>query len=158
MNVKEDQYLAHYGMPRRSGRYPWGSGEEPRSQSVGSKKSQHNSRYEMLVEESFVTRTNTNKRFISRSTNSIDERQSGYVKIGTEWTSAAKAAKTGQLRKTQNSFTLADLKMINPDFGEHGTMNNCMKCTTAIELRRRGYDVCAGKSIGSKARIEKKGI
>ena len=21
--------LAHYGMPRRSGRYPWGSGEDP---------------------------------------------------------------------------------------------------------------------------------
>ena len=27
---KESQlYLAHYGMPRRSGRYPWGSGENP---------------------------------------------------------------------------------------------------------------------------------
>lgn len=24
-----DDYLAHYGMPRRSGRYPWGSGEDP---------------------------------------------------------------------------------------------------------------------------------
>jgi len=25
----EDQTLSHYGMPRRSGRYPWGSGETP---------------------------------------------------------------------------------------------------------------------------------
>ena len=25
----ECDYLAHYGMPRRSGRYPWGSGEDP---------------------------------------------------------------------------------------------------------------------------------
>ncbi|MFR0886271.1 MAG: helix-turn-helix domain-containing protein [Lachnospira eligens] len=25
----EEEFLAHYGMPRRSGRYPWGSGEEP---------------------------------------------------------------------------------------------------------------------------------
>lgn len=24
-----DEYLEHYGMPRRSGRYPWGSGKEP---------------------------------------------------------------------------------------------------------------------------------
>ena len=24
-----EQYLQHYGMPRRSGRYPWGSGEDP---------------------------------------------------------------------------------------------------------------------------------
>lgn len=26
MLINEDDYLAHYGMPRRSGRYPWGSG------------------------------------------------------------------------------------------------------------------------------------
>lgn len=24
-----EEYLEHYGMPRRSGRYPWGSGEDP---------------------------------------------------------------------------------------------------------------------------------
>ena len=28
MNLNEDS-LEHYGMPRRSGRYPWGSGEDP---------------------------------------------------------------------------------------------------------------------------------
>lgn len=27
--LKNNSYLAHYGMPRRSGRYPWGSGEHP---------------------------------------------------------------------------------------------------------------------------------
>ena len=26
--------LAHYGMPRRSGRYPWGSGEDPYQHSM----------------------------------------------------------------------------------------------------------------------------
>lgn len=25
----DEEALAHYGMPRRSGRYPWGSGEDP---------------------------------------------------------------------------------------------------------------------------------
>ena len=25
----EEDILCHYGMPRRSGRYPWGSGEDP---------------------------------------------------------------------------------------------------------------------------------
>lgn len=29
MRLTVDEYLAHYGMPRRSGRYPWGSGEDP---------------------------------------------------------------------------------------------------------------------------------
>lgn len=27
--TKNEDYLMHYGMPRRSGRYPWGSGEDP---------------------------------------------------------------------------------------------------------------------------------
>ena len=27
--------LAHYGMPRRSGRYPWGSGKDGYQRSVG---------------------------------------------------------------------------------------------------------------------------
>lgn len=27
--ICDDEYLMHYGMPRRSGRYPWGSGEDP---------------------------------------------------------------------------------------------------------------------------------
>lgn len=28
-SVSDDEYLEHYGMPRRSGRYPWGSGDNP---------------------------------------------------------------------------------------------------------------------------------
>ena len=28
-SMTDQEYLEHYGMPRRSGRYPWGSGEEP---------------------------------------------------------------------------------------------------------------------------------
>lgn len=28
-SMSDGEYLEHYGMPRRSGRYPWGSGEDP---------------------------------------------------------------------------------------------------------------------------------
>lgn len=28
-SMSDEEYLEHYGMPRRSGRYPWGSGDEP---------------------------------------------------------------------------------------------------------------------------------
>lgn len=28
-SMTDEEYLEHYGMPRRSGRYPWGSGEDP---------------------------------------------------------------------------------------------------------------------------------
>ena len=27
--MTDEEFLEHYGMPRRSGRYPWGSGKEP---------------------------------------------------------------------------------------------------------------------------------
>ena len=27
--MSDEEFLEHYGMPRRSGRYPWGSGEDP---------------------------------------------------------------------------------------------------------------------------------
>lgn len=29
MNSFVEEMLMHYGMPRRSGRYPWGSGDNP---------------------------------------------------------------------------------------------------------------------------------
>lgn len=31
MIIEEDAYLAHYGTPRHSGRYPWGSGGDPKN-------------------------------------------------------------------------------------------------------------------------------
>lgn len=34
INNMTDDELAHYGMPRRSGRYPWGSGEDPYQHSM----------------------------------------------------------------------------------------------------------------------------
>ena len=27
--MTDEEFLSHYGMPRRSGRYPWGSGDQP---------------------------------------------------------------------------------------------------------------------------------
>ena len=27
--MNDEEFIEHYGMPRRSGRYPWGSGEDP---------------------------------------------------------------------------------------------------------------------------------
>lgn len=30
MILTEEEYLMHYGIPRKSGRYPWGSGEDPK--------------------------------------------------------------------------------------------------------------------------------
>nr|DAW67984.1 MAG TPA: hypothetical protein [Caudoviricetes sp.] len=45
-----DNHLAHYGLPRRSGRYKWGSGKEP-YQSTGGKRS---FKQEALVGERYI--------------------------------------------------------------------------------------------------------
>lgn len=37
---------------------------------------------------------------------------------------------------------------VNPDYGAPGTTNNCAFCAAAIEMRSRGYDVCARRSYG----------
>lgn len=41
------------------------------------------------------------------------------------------------------------VKPINPDFGKMGTKMNCRRCTFAYELRRRGIDVKATKSLAA---------
>lgn len=42
------------------------------------------------------------------------------------------------------------VKHINPGYGELGTKNNCRRATFAYEMRRRGYDVKATKTIGGE--------
>lgn len=45
--------------------------------------------------------------------------------------------------KTKQMTAEQDLKAVNPNWGEVGTTNNCVYCTAAYELRRRGYDATA---------------
>lgn len=56
--------------------------------------------------------------------------------------------KTGFHLKKKEMTPEEDMKHINPQFKnfDTNTKNNCMLCTTAYELRRRGYDVQAGTS------------
>lgn len=52
------------------------------------------------------------------------------------------------IKKTTPAKNKADdMKKINPDFGKvQGSTMNCTLCTTAYEMRRRGYDVTANFS------------
>lgn len=56
--------------------------------------------------------------------------------------------KTGFRLKDHESTPEEDMKHINPGYKnfDANTKNNCMLCTMAYELRRRGYDVQAGFS------------
>ena len=56
--------------------------------------------------------------------------------------------KTGLPLKKKEMTPKEDIKHTNPGFrnGEADTSNNCPFCVTAYELRRRGFDVRAGKT------------
>ena len=52
------------------------------------------------------------------------------------------------LKRVSQNVTFDQIRHdVNMDWGAPGTTNNCKKCTAAQELRRRGYDVSAGRSF-----------
>lgn len=59
-----------------------------------------------------------------------------------------KDKETGLPLKKKEMTPKEDIKHVNPGFknGERDTSNNCPFCVTAYELRRRGFDVRAGKT------------
>lgn len=56
--------------------------------------------------------------------------------------------KTGFHKKSENMSIEDDLKRVNPEHNNFNTntKSNCMLCTSAYEMRRRGYDVRAEKA------------
>lgn len=58
--------------------------------------------------------------------------------------------KSGLHLKNKEMTEKQDMKAVNRDrgtFEDEGTYSNCTWCTTAYDLRRRGFDVYAGKTI-----------
>lgn len=56
------------------------------------------------------------------------------------------------LNYAQKDLDKSELKkmivdQINPEYGAIGTKNNCRRCTLAYEMRRRGFDVKATKTL-----------
>lgn len=45
----------------------------------------------------------------------------------------------------KGSLSFKDRVTCNPGIGEPGTTQNCAKCSAALELRLRGYDISAGR-------------
>lgn len=56
--------------------------------------------------------------------------------------------KTGLPLKSKETTAEQDVKMVNPGYRNFNTdtKKNCVLCSTAFELRRRGYDVIAAKA------------
>lgn len=56
--------------------------------------------------------------------------------------------KTGLRKKKSKEFTEADVKAVNPffDAGDASSTHNCVCCTAALEMRKRGYEVRAKRT------------
>lgn len=89
-----------------------------------------------------------------------DEAQKDYNKRRSEYTKDASKAyfeerknapideKTGLGLITKKMSDEETIKRINPEYAQFlpGHTMNCFKCSTAYDMRKRGYDVAAGKS------------
>ena len=178
-----ENYLAHYGRSKLdgakvgSGRYPLGSGENPRAASRRSNKSSDGESVNKARSvESTIGRgkqftdswlDNIGSSYISDFDNtSLEVQRRVYPSGKVEYMNVATFLKAWErdygMGKIPDEFSTFHNKGgrfktgdINPGWGEPGTTQNCTKCAAAFELNLRGYDVQAGRSQypvnGSKA-------
>lgn len=184
-----DNYLAHYGIPRRSGRYPWGSGKRPRqslerisriknsvkvrsskeSKITTTRSRKDDAKYQnylktrQLIEKGKIvidkTLETTGSALISEHDKEWSEIERRYVNGADTWVipsyliSAYESAGLGNpypkedegYRHVSDGISSRSLESINPGYGKPGTTENCTKCTVALELQKRGYNVAAGR-------------
>ena len=153
--MKDNTYLAHYGVKGMK----WGVRRTP--EQLGHKK-KHNSDND--TSKSVVTKQNVENGsaylaalaimyspYLAIAAGAAAERgykycrSKGYTK---EREKAEVDPKTGMKLKSKELSWKEDVKRVNPDFytGKNDVTHNCMLCTSCYDLRRRGYDVTAGKT------------
>lgn len=156
-------------MKRRSGRYPWGSGDRPyqgeSKTAIGSKqKIKYESPFQRTVKNIAISAG------VSIPLNVLSMTIPGFSLVANPIITAVntnrflknKFDKTDYFKKEgppekisdlkikeYKTDTIQDLKSVNPRVGQQkGRINNCLNCTAAMEMRARGYDVIA-RSSGS---------
>lgn len=117
--------LYHYGMPRRSGRYPWGSGDRPYQHGgttygkVANTTTGMSGTLEFAIDEKFFKSSRIRKAGVPEKIENLK-------------------------RKTENMTIDEDLKSCNPGIKKINNReytSNCTNCSVTMEMRRRGYDV-----------------
>ena len=171
-------YLIHYGMPRRSGRYPWGSGDRPYQHSGGGAKEKIGGRAPNRIESSpeadrsgdvydktyrWFRKNNPDKldKMIKTAGSRYDlddvkEFRQIYNKFDKESRKKAYDEQTGFLKINRAESTQDRLRRCNPNYKETDYFTpyngNCGNSVIANELRSRGLDVEArGNNIGLTA-------
>ena len=160
MDIRTDSVndvLEHYGIKRRSGRYPWGSGDRPYQNS-----SKHGSDYALNRTYREAVIKENKKRTAQEVINSLpglllgpygylaaNQTYKNYIEsihnydITDYKTVQDPIEKMNEMDKIQPPPpTLSkNLNAVNPKHDKYGTVNNCQYCVVAMDMRERGYDV-----------------
>lgn len=140
-----DNYLAHYGIKRKSGRYPWGSGKRPHQH----ESSKGDPELAILAVwlgvnigiplVSIAAQSIAKKVSISKS-EKFDKEVCDTINEPHEMDKDS-----GLPLKNKEYSDKEDLAMVNPAFKAYSefSTHNCANCSITYDLRKKGFDVTA---------------
>ena len=154
-----DDVLEHYGIKRRSGRYPWGSGNRPYQNS-----SKHGSDYALNRTFKKAVANEERKQAVREAINSLpglllgpygllmaNQTYNNYIKSIHNYDRTDYKTVQDPVEKMDEMDKIPppppplnkNLEAVNPKHDRYGTVNNCQYCVVAADMRERGYDVQA---------------
>ena len=154
-----DDVLEHYGIKRRSGRYPWGSGDRPYQNS-----STHGSDYALNRTFKKAVANEERKQAVREAINSLpglllgpygllmaNQTYNNYIKSIHNYDRTDYKTVQDPVEKMDEMDKIPppppplnkNLEAVNPKHDRYGTVNNCQYCVVAADMRERGYDVQA---------------
>ena len=154
-----DDVLEHYGIKRRSGRYPWGSGDRPYQNS-----SKHGSDYALNRTFKKAVANEERKQAVREAINSLpglllgpygllmaNQTYNNYIKSIHNYDRTDYKTVQDPVEKIDEMDKIPppppplnkNLEAVNPKHDRYGTVNNCQYCVVAADMRERGYDVQA---------------
>ena len=154
-----DDILEHYGIKRRSGRYPWGSGDRPYQNS-----SKHGSDYALNRTFKKAVANEERKQAVREAVNSLpglllgpygllmaNQTYNNYIKSIHNYDRTDYKTVQDPVEKMDEMDKIPppppplnkNLEAVNPKHDRYGTVNNCQYCVVAADMRERGYDVQA---------------
>ncbi len=154
-----DNVLEHYGIKRRSGRYPWGSGDRPYQNS-----SKHGSDYALNRTFKKAVANEERKQAVREAINSLpglllgpygllmaNQTYNNYIKSIHNYDRTDYKTVQDPVEKMDEMDKIPppppplnkNLEAVNPKHDRYGTVNNCQYCVVAADMRERGYDVQA---------------
>lgn len=154
-----DNVLEHYGIKRRSGRYPWGSGDRPYQNSR-----KHGSDYALNRTFKKAVANEERKQAVREAINSLpglllgpygllmaNQTYNNYIKSIHNYDRTDYKTVQDPVEKMDEMDKIPppppplnkNLEAVNPKHDRYGTVNNCQYCVVAADMRERGYDVQA---------------